>query len=176
MGTSTAGKKCPICGRWISTEAPRFASRRGLGARDVLQREFLAHLRTYRPDYLQWSRPFQLFGAAPIVSGLSLALVAALTRIVVLLLLGIPRHSEHPCSSFTAESSRLSRTTGTLSIPSPRRHEVIGFKKSRLGRSCPGQNVCFTFGVLRQPWRREPRTPRARTPCPKAPNRLRQLQ
>jgi len=70
-------------------DAPRFASRRGSGARDVLQREFLARLRTYHPDYLQWSRPFQLFGAALIVSGLSLALVAALGRIVVLLLLGI---------------------------------------------------------------------------------------
>src|SRR2546425_1667650 len=87
--TSTAGKKCPICGRWISTDAPRFASRRGSGARDVLQREFLAHLRTYHPDYLQWSRPFQLFGVALIVSGLSLVLVASLTRIVVLLLLEV---------------------------------------------------------------------------------------
>src|SRR6266581_2589025 len=38
MGTSTAGKKCPICGEWISTDAPRFASRRGSSASDVLQR------------------------------------------------------------------------------------------------------------------------------------------
>jgi hypothetical protein len=89
MGISTAGKKCPICGQWISTDAPRFASRRGSGARDVLQREYLGHLRTNHPDYLRWSRPYQLIGVGLVVSGMSVALIATALRSVLLLLLAI---------------------------------------------------------------------------------------
>jgi len=95
--TSTAGKKCPICGQWISTDAPRFASRRGSSARDVLQKEFLAHLRTYHPDYLRWNRPYQIIGvglatseAAFVIAASSLSVPLLVLAILVPPAIGIP--------------------------------------------------------------------------------------
>ena len=72
MGTSTAGKKCPICDQLISTDAPRlsFAAGRGQTAEGVLEGEFLVHLRTYHPDYLRWSRPYQVIGVGLVFSEL----------------------------------------------------------------------------------------------------------
>ncbi len=97
MGTSTAGKKCPICGEWISTDAPRFVSRRGSSASDVLQKEFLVHLRTYHPDYLRWSRSYQVVGIGMVISETVFVLGASSLSVPLLLLailmppvLGIP--------------------------------------------------------------------------------------
>jgi hypothetical protein len=90
VGTSTAGKKCPICGKWITTDVPRisFTARRGQTAADVLQREFLAHLRTYHPDYLRWSRPYQVIGVGLLISE-ALFVILAPSLSVPLLLLAI---------------------------------------------------------------------------------------
>jgi len=97
MGISAAGKKCPICGQWISTDTPRFASRRGSSARDVLQKEFLIHLRTNHPDYLRWSRPYQVLGIGLIVLETVFVVVASslsgpflLIAILLPVVLGIP--------------------------------------------------------------------------------------
>ncbi len=99
VGASTAGKKCPICGKWISTDIPRisFTARRGQTAADVVQREFLAHLRTYHPDYLRWTRPYQIIGVGLAISELVFALSASslsipllLLAILVPLVVGIP--------------------------------------------------------------------------------------
>jgi hypothetical protein len=98
-GSSTAGKKCPICGKWITTDAPRisFTAGRGQTAEGVLEREFLVHLRTYHPDYLRWSRPYQVIGVGLLISELVFVLLASslgglflLVAILVPVAIGIP--------------------------------------------------------------------------------------
>jgi hypothetical protein len=90
-GSSTAGKKCPICGKWITTDAPRisFTAGRGQTARDSLQRELQVHLQTYHPDYLRWSRPYQIVGVGLVVSELVFVLMGPRFLSVPLLLLAI---------------------------------------------------------------------------------------
>ena len=87
-GPSTAGKKCPICGKWITTDAPRisFTAGRGQTARDSLQRELQVHLQTYHPDYLRWSRPYQIVGVGLVVSELVFVLMAPVLSVPLLLL------------------------------------------------------------------------------------------
>ena len=86
-GSSTAGKKCPICGKWITTDAPRvsFTGGRGQTARDALQRELQVHLQTYHPDYLRWSRPYQIVGVGLVVSELVFVLMAPVLSVPLLL-------------------------------------------------------------------------------------------
>jgi hypothetical protein len=98
-GSSTAGKKCPICGKWITTDAPRisFTAKRGQTARDSLERELQVHLKTYHPDYLRWSRPYQVIGVGLLISELVFVLLASslsglflLVAILVPMAIGVP--------------------------------------------------------------------------------------
>jgi hypothetical protein len=93
VGTSTEGKKCPICAQWISTDAPRlsFTAGRGQTAEGVLEREFLVHLRTYHPDYLRWSRPYQVIGVGLVISELVFVIGASsLSGLLLLLAILVP--------------------------------------------------------------------------------------
>jgi hypothetical protein len=64
MARSTSALRCPICGAWVSTDAPRtsFGGSTEL-ARDIVYEKLSVHLQTYHTDYLAWSRAYQGIGA-----------------------------------------------------------------------------------------------------------------
>jgi peptidoglycan/LPS O-acetylase OafA/YrhL len=88
MSASTAGLKCPVCGEWVSTDAPRFGPRGG-SARDVVYQVLSEHLQTYHPDYLSWDRPYQLSGRVLFLAGFVLALYATYLMNPLFLLLAV---------------------------------------------------------------------------------------
>jgi hypothetical protein len=75
MARSTSGLKCPICGTWVSTDVPRttFGSSTEPAAQ-VVREKMLVHIRTYHPDYLAWSKPYEFVGIGLIVIGAAIGL------------------------------------------------------------------------------------------------------
>jgi hypothetical protein len=75
LAQSTAGLKCPICGTWVSTDVPRttFGSSTEPAAY-VVREKMLVHIRTYHPDYLAWSKPYELVGIGLIIIGAAIGL------------------------------------------------------------------------------------------------------
>ncbi len=139
MSASTAGLKCPVCGKWVSTDASRFGGPGG-PAKIVVGQELSVHLQTYHPDYLLWNRPYHLALGVLLLAGFSFSLCGVFLKsfaffplaILVTLTPGIPlliiyRRKFAEFKSHWAEEHPLASIQLTpAAIPSVNRCRICG--------------------------------------------------
>ena len=139
MSVSTAGLKCPVCGKWVSTDASRFGGP-GAPASIIVGQELSVHLQTFHPDYLLWNRPYHLAWGVLFLAGFSLSLCGAFLKsfsffplaILVTLTPGIPlliiyRRRFAEFKSHWAEEHPLASIQLTpAAIPSVNRCRICG--------------------------------------------------